>query len=85
MAKDRFPNELARQPYWPSHEFYEVTPHDTNELDPRPCYLRANTAGALRMKTATSDITIDVVAGEVIDARPTIVHTDTTAEIHAFW
>lgn len=82
---DSFPYPSERKPFGPAHRWFAVTPHDTTALARRPIYLRADTAGVLRMLNPDGDdITINVVAGEIIDARPTIVHTDTTATIHAF-
>lgn len=83
---DRFPDERQRKPFWPAVRWYRVTPHDTNQLPNIPVYLRVNAAGVLRIKNAEGDdVTEDVGAGEIIDARVEIVHTDTTAVVTAYW
>lgn len=84
--KDRFPNDSNARPFGPGLGWFTVTPHDTNELPARPIYLKCKVAGNLRMIARDgSDETIPVVVGEVIDARPVIIHTDTSATIVAFW
>lgn len=93
--KDRFPNDDARKPFGPALGWYRVTPATGTLLPARPVYLRVDVAGVLRLQTVRdinasplvvdSDETINVVAGEVIDARPHIIHADTTATVTAFW
>lgn len=69
----------------PARKMWLVTPHDTNELDPLPKSLRANTAGTLIVHAIDSavSVTLTVVAGERIDVRAKLVKTGTTAAIHA--
>jgi hypothetical protein len=84
--KDHFPNDSNARPFGPALSWYTVTPHATDELPARPIYLKCTVAGNLRMIARDgSDVTIPVVVGEVIDARPVRIHTDTTATIVAFW
>lgn len=83
------------KPWGPANKgAYLVTPHATNLLPIKPLFLRCDVAGVLRMRwvegaqdtgTITSDVTINVVAGEIINARPDVIHTTTDATIHAFY
>lgn len=77
------------RPWAPATGAVLVVPHASNKLGTRPKYLRVNSisgGAALRMIFEDlSDVTLTVQAGEIIDARPSIVHTDTTAEVHAFY
>ncbi len=84
--KDRFPNDYNTKPYGPALRWYTVTPHNTNPVTARPIYMKCTVAGNLRIiNDEGDDVTIPVVVGEEINARPTIIHTDTTATIVAFW
>jgi hypothetical protein len=69
----------------PAREMFLITPHATNAVDPLPKAIRANTAGtlALRAVGSTADVSINVVAGEVIDVRAEFVRAaGTSAVVH---
>lgn len=85
--QDRFPSDTASKPFGPALGAFAVTPHATNALPSRPIYLLCTAAGNLRMIFANGDdVTIPVVVGQQIDARPIrIVSPETTASVTAFW
>ena len=55
----------------PARRMWVITPHDTNEVNPLPKAIRADDAGVivLRAVGSDSDVTINVVAGEIISVR----------------
>lgn len=71
----------------PARNMFLITPHATNEVNPVPKAIRANTAGtiALRAVGSAADVSITVAAGEVIPVRALFVRvTGTTATLHGF-
>lgn len=68
-----------------ARRMYLITPHATNEVDPLPKAIRADTAGtvALRSIDATADVTINMAAGEVLPVRAQFIRAaGTTATVH---
>lgn len=55
----------------PARKVWAITPHATNEVDPLPKAIRADTAGtiALRAVDSGADVTLTVAAGEVLPIR----------------
>lgn len=69
----------------PARSMIAATLHDTNELAVLPRAIRCNVAGtvALRCIDDTADISITMVAGELLSIRPRYIRaTGTTAVIH---
>lgn len=65
----------------PGFDFYEITPHDTAEIDPRPRAIRVNLGGDIVAVNAAGDeVAFTLVSGEVLDIRfRRIKATGTTA------
>lgn len=61
----------ADTPMGPAREAYAVAPHATNELNPLPKALIIGTAGdiVLRAVDSNADVTIPVVAGQMLAIR----------------
>jgi len=72
----------------PARRVFLITPHDTTALDPLPKAIRADGAGAIvfRAVDSNADVTVNVVAGEVLDVRAKYIRaTGTTVTvIHGF-
>lgn len=69
----------------PARQMFAITPHATNALDPLPKAIRCNVGGtvALRAVDSGSDVSITMVAGEVLDVRVSHVRVSgTTATLH---
>jgi hypothetical protein len=68
----------------PARQMFLITPHATNEVDPVPKAIRADGAGTIAFRAigSTADVTVNVVAGEVIVVRPLYVRaTGTTVSV----
>lgn len=67
----------------PSRDMFLVTPHDTNAVNPVPKALRFDGAGAVTLRAVDSgdDVTINVVAGEVLSVRAEYVRDTGTDAI----
>lgn len=71
----------------PAGTAYAITPHDTNELNPRPRAIYVGGAGNLVVTMvnaagAAADVTFTgVLAGSVLPIRPTKVKTSSTASL----
>ena len=69
----------------PARSMIAATLHDTNELAVLPRAIRCNVAGnvVLRCIDDSADITLTMVAGELLSIRPRYIRaTGTTATIH---
>lgn len=73
MAENRFSNHAVGRSD-PAIRHKSITPHDTNEVDPRPRALRIGGAGDITLVDDDGTaITYTVVAGEVLSISPKIV------------
>ena len=70
----------------PGRQVFLITPHDTNPLATVPKAIRANGAGNIVFRTVGSaaDVTLAVVAGEVLAMRAEYIRATgtTVASIH---
>lgn len=84
---DKFAAQLDRAST-PGREMFVITPHATDEIAPLPKAIRADDDGtiALRAVDSGADVTITVVAGEIIPVRAKHIRiTGTTVTlIHGF-
>ncbi|WP_408585894.1 hypothetical protein [Novosphingobium sp.] len=82
---DPFSN-MADSVQSPARQMFVITPHATNQVDPLPKAIRADGAGTITLQAAdsVSDVTINVVAGEVVPVRARFVRASgtTVATIH---
>lgn len=64
----------------PARQMFLITPHATNEIDPLPKAIRADSAGtvALRAVDSTADVTVTMAAGEVLAVRAQYVRVTGT-------
>lgn len=65
MAGKRYPDS----PFGAATHVFAIAPHDSNAIDPIPRQVRFDADGAvtLRCVDSAADVTINVVAGEVLD------------------
>lgn len=61
------PDEVAA----PARNVFAITPHDINEVSPIPKAIRADADGAVTFRAVDSsaDVTLNMVAGEVLPVR----------------
>jgi hypothetical protein len=64
----------------PARRMFVITPHASNEVDPLPKAIRADSAGdvVLRAVGSSSDVTITMAAGEVLAVRAQFVRATGT-------
>lgn len=70
----------------PALRMFDIVPHDVNEIDPLPKAVRCDVGGTVVLRAAGSnaDVSITMVAGEVILVRAKHVRSSgTTASLHA--
>jgi len=70
----------------PAQKLTAIVPHDVNEIDPLPKGIRCDVGGtvALRAVGSAADVSITMIAGEVLRVRVKFVRaTGTTATLHA--
>ena len=71
----------------PAREMFLITPHNTTELPTIPKAIRADSAGtvALRATGSGSDVTVNMIAGEILSVRAQFIRsTGTSATLHGF-
>ena len=69
----------------PSRNMFAIVPHATNPVVPVPKAIRCNVGGTVTLRTIDSaeDVSITMVAGEVLDVRVSHIRaTGTTATLH---
>lgn len=68
----------------PAMRMWLITPHDTNEQNPWPRAIRADTDGTavLRAIDSDADVTINMKAGEILPIRAQYIRTTSTATLH---
>lgn len=70
----------------PALQMFAIVPHATNEVSPLPKAIRCDVGGTVALRAAGSgtDVSITMVAGEVILVRAQYVRAaGTTASLHA--
>lgn len=82
MASDSF-SRFSDSPSAPARQMFAIAPHDSIEVDPLPKALRFDGAGAVVLRAADSeaDVTIAVLAGEVLPVRAKFVRATGTDAI----
>jgi hypothetical protein len=84
MAVDKFANFDDQTS--PARKVYVITPHASNEVDPIPKAIRADSAGTITFRAvdSTSDVVMTFAAGEQLDVRVQYVRVTgtTVALIH---
>lgn len=76
---DKF-NAMSDSPIAPARTMFVISPHATNEIDPLPKAIRADSAGTITLQAveSTTDVTINVVAGEVVPVRARFIRSSGT-------
>lgn len=79
MAVDKF-TRVSDDVGHPARQAFAVTPHATNEVDPLPKALLIGGAGniVLRAVDSAADVTIAVVAGQLLPIRAQFVRASGT-------
>lgn len=80
QAEDKF-DHLADNTFSPARRAFAVAPHDSNALPALPKALFVGSSGtlALRAVDSASDVTLEVIAGQIIPVRASHVRASGTS------
>lgn len=85
MASDSF-SRFSDSPSAPARRMFDITPHDSAEVDPLPKAIRADGEGTVTLRAAGSDadVTVTMTAGEILPVRALHIRAagTTVAGIH---
>ena len=81
-------SRFSDSPSAPARGMFAIAPHDTNEVDPLPKAIRADSDGTVTLRAAdsTADVTVTMAAGEILPVRARHVRAagTTVTTLHGF-